>query len=199
MFEEFYSGEKRGRIIIAPKYNLEVMPYNLIGADTILKENNDFTITKGTKLYDVLEFDEHFCNFAISEKFKTVLDGLNISGWDCFPINIEGITEQYYCFQSIGYIGPILNLDEVNDSLGDLKRQVNFKSWDKSDIFSVERTLLRFCTKRVADEIKKAKITNIIFEEAEGKFDFVENVNNPIKASEKSIYSKVINFFKKTR
>jgi len=176
MYYKFYCAEKKDGIRISPVLDLEIIPYRIIGVISVLIGNNTFKIVKGTKLYDVLPFDKHFRNFAISEKFKSLLESLNITGWNCFPILIEGIDEQYYCFQNIGYIGPIINLKEKYNNLEltkIIKSKVLLKSWDESSIFIIEKTLTRLCEVEVANAIKKSKITNIKIEPAED-FEFIK-------------------------
>jgi hypothetical protein len=173
-FYELSCGEKRGAINIHPTYSLPTTPYKILGAETELKKNNEFTISRGQKIYDVLPFEKHFGNFAISQRLKDFLDSNEITGWSCFPIEIKGINEQYYAFQVLGKSGEIINLDAVNRGLiGQIKSQVIASTIDGSDVFLIKDTLIILIKEHVAQKLQQEKFTNLVIEDVEDSFEFV--------------------------
>ena len=130
---------------------------------TILKNNDIFSIYKGTKFFDIISLMDPW-NFAISEKFKCLLEENNITGWVCYPIIIQETNLKYYVLEIIGRAGLICEYDEDDGMVyGSLK--VQKESWDGSDIFHVGDTGIIVCTNEVKDIIEKAKITNIEFDD----------------------------------
>ncbi len=118
-----------------------------------------FRASEGTIAADVIRF-ENSLNFVISKKMKNLLDQNRITGWGDFPIKIEGIKDDYFIFQNLSKAGHILNLDDVNNYVTE-NREFDLNTWDGSDIFNLENTLLNVCTERVKDILEKAKITNL--------------------------------------
>ena len=113
----------------------------------------------GKKFFDVIRFADSL-NLAISEKLKKILEENKISGWKCFPIHIENQTEKYYVLQIISKAGPILNLEQVISYEAE-NREFDLNTWDESDIFTLENTLLFVCNEKVKELFKKNKISNI--------------------------------------
>jgi hypothetical protein len=160
MIEKFYrlgSLYKKNAYKILPKFQYNSLE-NLDKNSPLISENK-FYIDSGGKKYDLINFaDGH--NFAISEKFKRVLEESKITGWSCFPIEIEDIEDVYYGFQNLGQAGPILNLEALNNYETEIYAfDIDF--WDKKDIFNFEKTLVNVCTQKVKEIIEKNKITNI--------------------------------------
>lgn len=127
----------------------------------ILKKNNTFKVYKGKKEFDLVGYQDPY-NFAISGKVKDLLLKNNITGWDCYPIIIEGINSDYYGFHITGKAGPITSLDEDGDPMHD-RTEFDISTWDGSDIFSLENTAIKVCIIKVKEILEKAKITNIEF------------------------------------
>ncbi|MDD2982876.1 MAG: hypothetical protein PHQ74_05760 [Crocinitomicaceae bacterium] len=166
--------DKKGGININPTYEIPTIPYKILDSTTDLILNNKFVISKGTKLYDVLPFEKHFGNIAISRKLKNYLESKKISGWSCFPIEIKGIEEQYFAFQVLGKSGKIINLDNVNTSFEKpVKRQIIASTIDGSDIFVVEETLNVLIKEDLANDLKKEGFTNLIVQDIENSFEFI--------------------------
>lgn len=165
---------KKGGINIIPVYNLPIIPYKILGAKSELIENNKFFISKGKQKYDVLPFEKHFGNIAISQRLKNFLEFNKITGWSSFPIEIEGLNEQYYALQILGESGGIINIDEVNTSFEKpIKRQVKASSIDGNDIFLVSGTLNILITEKLAQKLKHENFTNLTVEDIENTFEFV--------------------------
>lgn len=114
-------------------------------------------ITEGNKLYDIVGFQDT-SNFAISEKLFNLLQEHSITGWKAYEISIKGVKEKYYGFQVLGRCEKLEQPKEAGFYTG---YKFDYKSWDKSDFFSPDETVLLFCTQKVRDILKKNKITNI--------------------------------------
>lgn len=65
---------------------------------------------------------------------------------------------KYYGLQVIGKYGKLELPKEAGFYTG---FKFDYKSWDKSDFFSPDETVLLFCTQKVRDLLKKNKIANI--------------------------------------
>jgi|GEM_PF-1980052 len=129
--------------------------------DLTLESPFKMRVSEGTKFYDVLGFQDT-SNFAISHKFYSILRDNNVSGVKFYEILIENIDEKYYGLQIIGRCGKLLEPHEVGFYKG-LKFNIN--TWDKSDIFSPEETVLFFCNEKVKNILKENKITNVDIED----------------------------------
>lgn len=132
---------------------------SLISQDSPLVQNSKFKIKQGSKLYDIIHFNDSQ-NFAISQKVKDILETNEFIGWDCFPILIEDINEKYFAFQNISEAGPILNLDAINRLETD-RREFDIKSWNGADIFHLQDTLVNVCTGKVKEILVRENISNL--------------------------------------
>ncbi len=81
---------------------------SIIHQDSILSSSNMFTIARGSKKFDIIQFEDSL-NFAISERVKKLLSENSVTGWNSFPVIIKGIKESYHAFQNLSKAGPILN------------------------------------------------------------------------------------------
>lgn len=130
---------------------------------TIAKNNNIFKIYKGKKFFDLIPLCDPW-NYAISEKFKTLLEENNITGWTYHPIEIENTDLKYYLLEITGRAGMISQKDEDGDRIyGTI--EVENSTWDGSDIFHIGDTKIKVCNNMVKEIIEKAKLTNIEFED----------------------------------
>ena len=77
---------KKGGISIIPIYPLSVIPYKILDEKSVLIENNKFLIAKGKHKNDIIPFEKHFGNIAISQQMKHFLELNKIRGWSSFPI-----------------------------------------------------------------------------------------------------------------
>lgn len=139
--------------------NIKYNTLSVINSETPLINSNKFIIAKGLKLFDIVQFDDSL-NFSISKKVKNILETNHVTGWSCFPIVIEGINEEYFAFQILSKAGPILNIEAVNNYETE-NREFDIKTWDGSDIFNLEGTLLIVITPRVKVLLEKAKVSNL--------------------------------------
>ena len=169
---------KKGAISIDPVYHLSVIPYKILDEKTELMEHNTFLISKGKQKNDVISFEKHFGNMAISQRLKNFLELTKTKGWSCFPIQIDGIDDPYYALQIIGKSGGILNLEAVNGSVEHpMKRQINESTINGNDIFLVSGTLNILVTEDLAQKMKHENFTNLLIKDAENTFKFIDEEN----------------------
>lgn len=156
-FYRFNGAYKKGAVRIAPlaKYNT----LKILDDDTELNAETVFQVKVGVKMFDIIQFFDSM-SFAISEKVKDLLEANNVTGWKCFKIKIEGINENYYAFQNLAKAGPILNLEAINNYEAE-NREFDLNTWDGSDVFNLENTLLNVITLRVKNILEENKVTNI--------------------------------------
>lgn len=128
-------------------------------AETIPVKPFEVEITEGSRLYDVVGFQD-VSNFAISEKLHNLLQDNSITGWKAYEVSIREVDKVYYGLQITGRCGK---LDQPKEEGFYTGMKFNYNTWDKSDIFVPEGTLLTFCTSKVRDLLIKNKITNIAF------------------------------------
>lgn len=159
IFYTFNSSGKRGVLQIQSEIKYPTLV--ILGKVTELKTNNRFSIDKGNKKFDLIEFADSR-HFAISQKFKDCLDTNQIIGYDTFELIIDGINEKYYGFQNIVEAGPILNQDDLMEMKTE-SIEFDLSTWDGSEIFHLKNTLLHICTERVKNIIEENKLTNIEF------------------------------------
>jgi hypothetical protein len=148
---------KKGAIKIQSKAKYNT--FDVLREGSPLKSENTFYIDCGKKLFDIIRFSDS-PNIAISKKVKAILEESGFTGWGSFPIKIEGVLEEYYAFQVLSKAGPILNLEAVNNYETEFS-EFDINTWDGSDIFNLEATLLKVCTQKVKDALEAAKITNL--------------------------------------
>ena len=159
LFYRFAGAHKKSAIKIQSEVKYNTL--DILQSDSLLIQNNVFNLDYGKKLFDILQFSDS-SNFAISKRVKELLEINNITGWACFPIVIRGISEAYFAFQTLSKAGKILNLEKVNNYETE-NCEFDISTWDGSDIFNLEETLLSVCTPRVKEILEKAGVTNIEF------------------------------------
>lgn len=156
-FYRFRSEHKKGVYRIQPIEEYDTLDF--LGIECPLIENNKFTIKMGTKVFDILPFNDS-SNFSISKRVKDLLEQNQIKGWSCFPIVINGINGEYFAFQNLSKAGPITNLEAVNNYETE-NYEFDVNTWNGSDIFHLEDTAINVCTRKVKEILEKAKITNL--------------------------------------
>ena len=162
MKEIFYNFDgKFSRSVIRIQSEIEYDQLSVLSYDTPLLKSNKFSIISGKKEFDVIQFNDSF-SIAISYRFKTILEENNVNGWSCFPIIIEGINQEYFAFQILAKVGNLLNREDINNGVTKF-REFDINTWDGSDIFYLEDTLLKVCTPRVKEILELEKITNLEF------------------------------------
>lgn len=154
-------GNKKGAVKINSKVKYEI--FGSFDDPSFFKENNIFTIDEGKIFFDLISYQDPW-NFAISERFKNVLEENTISGWSCYPIMIENTELKYFGFQVIAKAAMIAQYDEDGDIVyGSIK--VNADTWDGSDIFCMGDTAIKVITPKLYELLKDSKITNIDFDD----------------------------------
>jgi len=156
-FFSFDLDSKRSAIKV--KAAVEYEWNSLFTQQSILKSHNKLSIYKGKKAFDLLGFYNSL-KFIVSEHFIKVLESNQVTGWDCFPVEIEGIETAYFVFFPTSIAGPILNPDTSPFATVTF----DISTWDGSDIFSLEKTTLHACVPRVKALFEEAKISNIDIE-----------------------------------
>lgn len=131
-------------------------PVKLKKAEFIPKKPFEMEITEGSKLYDIIGFQDT-SNFAVSERLYSLLKEHQITGWKGYEISIKGRNEIYYGFQVTGKCDKLNMPKEAGFYIG---FKFNYNSWDRSDFFSPDETSLLFCTKKVQNLFNKYKVTN---------------------------------------
>lgn len=92
---------------------------------------------------------------------KNLIISNNLSGIWTFPILINNHPDKkYYGFAIASIAGKILNLDQRNN-YGEDEIKFDINTWDGSDFFSLDETLIVACTSKVADLLTKNKFTNL--------------------------------------
>jgi len=150
-------GEKKGAVHIQAKVKYEI--FGSFSDPSFIKKNNVFTVDEGNKFYDLICYQDPW-NFAISERFKNLLEENKVTGWDCYPIIIEGVDLKYYGFQVIGRAGIIREYDEDGDRVYGTT-YVDVNTWDGSDIFCIGDTAIKVISPKIEELLLKNKITNV--------------------------------------
>ncbi|MEN2402536.1 hypothetical protein GKZ90_0022285 [Flavobacterium sp. MC2016-06] len=154
-------GNKKSAVRIDAKVKYEI--FGSFDDPSFLKENNVFKVDEGKVFFDLIGYQDPW-NFAISERFKNILEKNNITGWDCYPIIIEDTDLKYFGFQITGKAGIISEYDEDGDRVyGSIK--VDLETWDGSDIFCLGDTAIKVISSKLFELIKSSKITNVEFDD----------------------------------
>lgn len=143
----------------------EALIESFVGYEQIMLRKADFTpktpfemrISEGRKLYDIVGFQDT-SNFAISERLYLLFNEHRITGWKGYEIKISDRNERYYGFQVTGKCGKLVEPKEAGFYTG---YKFDYNSWDRSDFFSPDDTVLLFCNEKVRNLLKKNRITNI--------------------------------------
>lgn len=125
-------------------------------AELTPQEPFEMEISEGKTLFDIVGFQDT-SNFAVSKRLYDLLKENEITGWKGYEISIKGKDEIYYGFQVTGKCGKLNMPAEAGFYTG---YKFDHSSWDKSDFFSPDETMLLFCTEKVQALLKKQKVTN---------------------------------------
>jgi len=127
----------------------------------IPEEPFNMRISEGKKYFDIIRFQDVF-NFAISRRLYDILKKENITGWDAYKIDIQNTQNDYYGFQVTGKSNNILRPIKKGFVTG---QNFDYSTWDGSDFFCPEGTMLIFCTQKVKDLFASNHITNVQFQD----------------------------------
>ena len=154
----FIIDRKRTAIHIEPRVDYDSVEINQ--GNLILKENNVFEITKGTKTFDALSFT-YSVNWVFSERVKNIFEENKVTGIEFYPIVINKIEEKYFGYFVTGKAGKITSLDSIG--LPDMFEPYEFKEseWDGSDIFHFENCGGEHFSDKVKKILEENKISNL--------------------------------------
>lgn len=153
-----------GRSPIKIQPQVEYESFEHLSEKSILVENNKFKVASGKKWFDVIQFNDSFM-FAISERLKSILETNNITGWNCFPVEIENYPEQkYYAFFVTEVVGKLTNLKALNNYETKI-HEFDLNTWNGTDFFTNKDTLNNVCVEKVKLLFEENKITNIDIKE----------------------------------
>lgn len=124
--------------------------------DLLPREPFYLELSEGELFSDVLGYQDT-CNFAISERLYDLLVEHEILGWRGYEVNIKDRIEKYYGFQVLGRCDKIITPDEPGFYVG---YKFNHETWDGSDFFSPDESMLLFCTEKVRGLLADNGITN---------------------------------------
>lgn len=142
----------------------------------------------GDKLLDILDTG---CVglFLISDKLKAVLEENHLTGWKTFSIEVYDKKDNYISgYHGLSVVGRCEStsfqqskiIEKQLVSTGPICKYykgISINQWDGTDFFSPEKKYQTFITKKVADLLKKNKITNLQLENtAEYEID-IRHVN----------------------
>jgi hypothetical protein len=131
----------------------------------------------GHKLTDIL--DTGYTSLClISDRLKILLEENGFTGWKCFPIRLFDKKKNevlgYHGFSITGRCGPI---DRTKSTIIEKQRAsgwpmrkfykglyIGLDTWDNTDFFIPKGSAWPIITKKVADVLKKNKITNLCME-----------------------------------
>lgn len=125
-------------------------------AELTPQEPFEMEISEGKTLFDIVGYQDT-SNFAISKRLYDLLKENEITGWKGYEISIKGKDEIYYGFQVTGKCGKLDMPAEAGFYTG---YKFDHGSWDGSDFFSPDETMLLFCTEKVQTLLKKQNVTN---------------------------------------
>ena len=106
---------------------------------------------------DIIRLQDTF-NFIISKDILTAFQRANLTGWDTYNIHAEGLKKEYLGFQVTGKCGEINRPSEGGFIIG---HEFDIETWDKSDFFVPNKTLLIFMTEKARNIFIQFKIPNI--------------------------------------
>lgn len=161
-------GLKKDHNGIDEEDNLIKGNYNKINFPVVFKQDCGKTLT------DVL--DTGWASlFLISDRMKTILETHEIKGWKTFHIKLYDKKENevfgYHGFSIVGRCGPIDDrkaeiIEKQSIPTGPIYKAyrglyVGLDKWDGMDLFIPEESLFLIVTKKLADILKKNKISNM--------------------------------------
>ena len=141
----------------------EIDSLKMLDLNTKLLSNSIFKVNKGKKWLDFIPY-ESSGNFLISKNVKDILTSNNVQGISFFPTNIEVYPEkEYFGIIIISLAGPILNLEKLNN-YEEEEIKFDLETWNGTDFFTLQKTLIFAITKKVKNILEKEKFTNIEIE-----------------------------------
>ena len=139
----------------------------------------EFLHLYGKRYYDILCIGFGSSLFLVSDRFLEVLKTNHFTGWKSYPVRLfEKNGTEVFGYNGFSVTGKAGKIDweqsEVVQIPGPIDETITFpyykgipidmSKWDGSDIFMAEGCWFYFLTEQVYKVLKKAKITNIVFD-----------------------------------
>jgi hypothetical protein len=159
-------GLRPGENGVRDHWNLVKGNYEEINFPVVFKQEY------GEKFTDILDTGWPSL-FLISDKMKKILEENKLTGWKTFPIRLYDKKGKeifgYHGFSVAGKCGPTTyEKSEIIEKrmvptgpICKFYKGVFVENWDGTDFFTPEGTYETFITKKAAEVLKKAKITNL--------------------------------------
>lgn len=165
--------DTRGAMTLIPKLNADF--YKVFKSEFIPEYVVECMPSLGSKTFDFLN-SGYAGLYLVSKKIIELFENNAISGWSRIPVRIKGY--EGYDYYILTVTGRCSTIDfEKSESFIkgpftptgrpiEAKRGLYFdlNSWDGSDVFTPERSMFIFVTKRVEKLLSKNKATNVIIE-----------------------------------
>ena len=134
----------------------------------------------GKRYYDILHIG-YASLFLVSDRFLEVLETNHFTGWKSYPVRLfEKNGKEIFGYNGFSVTGKAGKIDweqcEIVQRPGPIDETVTYpyrkgipidmSQWDGSDIFMAINYWGYFITEPVYKALKKAKITNILFQQA---------------------------------
>ena len=116
--------------------------------------------SQGRKAYDVVRLQDVF-NFLISPNLLKALESNNLTGWKTYPIESDIDLDGYKGFQCTSSCGSPIRPKNSGFVTG---YEFDYKTWDGSDFFIPETTMMIIRTRRAKEVIESFRIKNIELE-----------------------------------
>ena len=113
--------------------------------------------SQGRKAHEIVRLQDP-CNFLISSDLKLELELAKLSGWKHYKIQTDDFDSSYFGFQCFGRCGAPERPKEAGFVTG---FNFDLRTWDQSDFFIPESTLMIICTEKARNLLKERKIKNI--------------------------------------
>ncbi|MGO4912442.1 hypothetical protein [Leeuwenhoekiella sp. W20_SRS_FM14] len=155
MFFSLRNKQVNGAMLLQGKYNYNF--FDISSGKIEINQEVTMKIVKGKKLMDFLFLNDGV-NFIISSKCHDLFLLNKICGWKSYRVSIEGVSEDYFGIQTIGRSGKLIRDYTKGFITG---YNLDYKTWDGSDIFSPEATHHKFISKKLLELINENKLTNV--------------------------------------
>ncbi|WP_029038040.1 hypothetical protein [Salinimicrobium xinjiangense] len=117
--------------------------------------------SEGRRVTDIIRLQDIF-NFLISNGLKADFEKEELTGWRTYPVEFEGLEDDYFGFQCLGKCGKIIPPKNTGFTIG---LSFDKQTWDGSDFFLPAESLGILCTEKAYRVLEKRKIKNIKIED----------------------------------
>ncbi|MEH0154762.1 hypothetical protein V6R21_11525 [Limibacter armeniacum] len=130
--------------------------YKTLFEQSKILDETPLKVIKGYIEYDIVEIYGVGSHFLISNRVLEILRRNEIKGYSILEPLCDELKGSYYWFIVNGKAGPIIN--NIDNSK---KLEFDINTWDGSDFFNLDGTLLNVCTDKVAEILENENISNI--------------------------------------